>query len=217
MAKDAMVTRHVSYDEFKDDFPTPPWATRAMLMYGVPSSVRVRGRTVREPACGRGHMVRVLRDEFRCRVSPSDVVAYEPHPGLFRLHDYLTDAHAPVDFVFTNPPFKKAQAFVEKALQEARVGVAVILRTLWIDTGDRRFEFLNRCPANWVSVYAGRMDAARGRILRTNSSFMSHSVFWWDQAARLGPGQRSALGLIPPSAQRELELDSDYHDDYLTR
>ena len=38
-----------------DDFPTPLWATRA-LIEEVIGKDRVTGQTCLEPACGRGHM-----------------------------------------------------------------------------------------------------------------------------------------------------------------
>lgn len=215
MSKALMVTRRSSYDEHLDDFPTPPWATRALLRYVMPS-IRIKNKLVDEPACGRGHMVKVLR-ESGANVWGSDIFDYG---GLQDdMLDYLDErsSRAPCDLVISNPPFKLAQRFVERALGHTRLGVAMILRTLWIDTGDKRYEFVNKNPPNLVMVYAGRMDAARGKILRSNSSFMSHSVFWWDHRARLISGQRPALGWIPPSAQRELELDDDYAPDWLTR
>ena len=45
-----------------DDFPTPPWATRALLEHVLDDKATLRDMTCLEPACGAGHMARVLKD-----------------------------------------------------------------------------------------------------------------------------------------------------------
>ena len=52
-----------------DFYPTPPWATRALLER-LPGDLSKQ--TVWEPACGRGDMVRVLKEKFR-RVLATDI------------------------------------------------------------------------------------------------------------------------------------------------
>ena len=51
-----------------DDFPTPPWATRALCEWLVANWCQERSDwasfTCREPAANRGHMVRPLREYF---------------------------------------------------------------------------------------------------------------------------------------------------------
>jgi hypothetical protein len=64
------VQRHEPPDS-ADDFPTPPWATRALVEH-VLGRDSVRGMSCLEPACGRGHMARALREYF------GDVVASAP-------------------------------------------------------------------------------------------------------------------------------------------
>ena len=53
-----------------DDFPTPPWATRALCEWLGPEALA--DMTCREPAANRGHMVRPLREYF-AHVEASDV------------------------------------------------------------------------------------------------------------------------------------------------
>ena len=54
-----------------DDFPTPPWATRALLEHVIEQGGYTDRLTALEPACGVGHMAKVLREYFgeveRCR------------------------------------------------------------------------------------------------------------------------------------------------------
>ena len=68
-----------------DDFPTPPWATRALLEHVLDDKAALRDMTCLEPACRAGHMARVLKDHFR-EVECSD--AHDYGYGLRR--DFLT-------------------------------------------------------------------------------------------------------------------------------
>lgn len=56
-----------------DFFPTPPWATRALLEYVMHPVWK--SYTALDPACGEGHMVRPLREYFR-EVYASDIKDY---------------------------------------------------------------------------------------------------------------------------------------------
>jgi hypothetical protein len=67
-----------------DDFPTPPWATRALCEHLLPKH-KLAKQTCLEPACGRGHMVRPLREYFGA-VDAAD--AY--HYGFAPVRDFLT-------------------------------------------------------------------------------------------------------------------------------
>jgi hypothetical protein len=107
-----------------DDFPTPPWATRAFVRH-ILGEKKVAGDVVWEPACGRGHMAQVLGESFR-EVRSSDVYPY----GYGAVHDFV-GGMAPVgsvDWIITNPPFRLAEQFLERALPMARKGVALLTR-----------------------------------------------------------------------------------------
>ena len=47
-----------------DDFPTPPWATRALCEFLSHDYGDLSQMTVREPAANRGHMVEPLQEYF---------------------------------------------------------------------------------------------------------------------------------------------------------
>jgi hypothetical protein len=68
-----------------DDFPTPPWATRALIEYVVKDPKALSRRSCLEPACGAGHMVRVLKEYFG-EVRYSDAFSY----GYGPVRDFLT-------------------------------------------------------------------------------------------------------------------------------
>ena len=104
-----------------DDFPTPPWATRALL-----NKLEIAGGTCREPTANRGHMVRVLSDAFD-DVEASDVHDY----GCgYPVNDYLFGPDPdPVEWTVFNPPFRLAEQFIMRALRTSTVGVAAIVRS----------------------------------------------------------------------------------------
>lgn len=209
-----MVERRSRYEEHFDDFPTPPWATRALIKYALGEDA-IKKKIIREPACGRGHMVKTLMEYDPSSVSFSDVDEYDGY-GHYAPANYVEQSMGKVDWVITNPPFKLAEAFARKAITEARIGVALILRTLWLDPGAKRYKFFQTFPPNAVFVYAGRMDAAKGKVVQKNGSFMSHSVFVWDvkNPASLG---HTKLGWVPHSAQQELERPDDYDEDWVKK
>jgi hypothetical protein len=47
-----------------DDFPTPPWATRALMEHVFDTKEGLSVLSCLEPACGAGHMARVLKEHF---------------------------------------------------------------------------------------------------------------------------------------------------------
>ncbi|MDC1428113.1 hypothetical protein N8156_05320 [Rhodospirillaceae bacterium] len=68
-----MAQRHESNNSL-DDFPTPPWATRALLEH-VLKHENTATMSCLEPACNKGHMSKVLKEYFS-EVESSDVHDY---------------------------------------------------------------------------------------------------------------------------------------------
>src|SRR5262245_26464112 len=117
--------------------------------------------TCLEPACGAGHMARVLRDYFR-EVACSD--AYTYGFGLqrdFTLHPWVADSF---DWVITNPPFRLAEQFVLRAMPVARVGVAVLARTVFLESVGRYIGIFQNNPPARVAQFVERVPMVRGRL-----------------------------------------------------
>ena len=124
------MAQRVEPSDSPDDFPTPPWATRGLLEH-VLDTRSLAGLSCLEPACGAGHMAKVLKEYFR-EVRAAD--AY--HYGYGPVRDFLTfpyQANA-VDWVITNPPFRLAEEFVLRSLHVARKGVAILARTVFLES-----------------------------------------------------------------------------------
>lgn len=108
----AGVGKHALKNRKDDFYPTPPEATRALMhRICVP-------RRIWEPACGDGAIVSVLRAEFDCTVTATDLVD-RACPDSESAIDFLLEQSAPdgVEAIVTNPPFKLANEFVRHALK----------------------------------------------------------------------------------------------------
>lgn len=186
-----------------DDFPTPPWATRALSEWLVGQGYVLLHQSCREPAANRGHMVRPLLEKFG-RVLATDVHDY----GVgYATGDYLWGADSdwePTDWTITNPPFRLAEQFIERALRLSKVGVAVILRGAFLE-GVGRYERLYATnPPSDVLQFSERVVMHKGRLAPEGSTATAYAWLVWRKGKT---GTR--LHWIPPCRKR-LERPSDY-------
>lgn len=152
-----------------DDFPTPPWATRALCTHVLPTlRLSLEGRSVWEPAAGRGIMAAVL-DEYARRVWASDVHGYaEQHHeisiGAFVGEglDVMRLGEARVDWIITNPPFNSALEFVERALPYADIGVAMLCRSNWAEGGERFERLFSKQAPTLIAQFVERVPMLDG-------------------------------------------------------
>lgn len=176
-----------------DFYPTPPDVTQALLNWlDLP-----KGVSIHEPACGDGAMARVLEANGH-RVVSTDLREDSGY-GMGGV-DYLAAQRIEVDWVITNPPFKVATGFIEKALSETP-NVAMLLKSQFWHARSRLSLFTERPPAailplTWRPSF---LEAERG-----NSPLMD--VIWvvWrdgDDSAIYRPLQRpTCVPLMDPLA-----------------
>lgn len=205
-----MQQRSEAHDSL-DDFPTPPWATRALCEWLRAEDFNLGVMDCREPAANRGHMVAPLREYFG-HVIASDIHDYG---AGFGQRDYLFGPLAHLsctDWTITNPPFRLAEPFVERALRLSRVGVAMIVRSAFLE-GVGRFErlFSQHQPSH-VLQFSERVVMHKGRLAPEGSTATAYCWIVWDTrepapGAMARPSAR--LWWIPPCRKR-LERASDY-------
>jgi hypothetical protein len=166
-----MQQRHEALDSL-DDFPTPPWATRALCERLLALGHPLASQTAWEPCCNRGYMVKPLR-EYLANVRASDVHRYpdyalDDEPELMDFT--LTGATEPkVDWTVGNPPFNLAEAFIRTALAVSRVGCAMLVRGAFTE-GERRYEQLfSRLPPAFELKFSERVVMLRGRLIRAGA------------------------------------------------
>ena len=132
-----MQQRHADIDE-ADDFPTPPWATRALCEKLLVLGIDLARLEALEPCCNRGHMALPLSEYF-AHVLTSDLHDYG-WDGQDRIADFLGtefDGESEIDWIVANPPFKLGMDFILKALSIAKQGVAMFVRTSFVEGIER--------------------------------------------------------------------------------
>lgn len=164
-ARTIMASR-VESGRSRDNFPTPPFATRALMGNVLP---HVMGydwvpslSTAWEPACGQGIMVDVLREYFRF-VQASDLYAYGHSQSGW---NFLTMKPPPqkYDWIISNPPFgKKTSPFILRAIELAEVGVAMFLRLQVLETLGRYERIFRPHPPTLVAPFVERVNLCKGR------------------------------------------------------
>ena len=187
-----------------DFFPTPPWATRALCEWLLKIDGSILASLVWEPACGEGDMARPLSEYF-AEVMASDVHDY----GSGRVRDFLWPGHdEPVDWLITNPPFRLAEQFARKGLEIATAGVALLVRTAFLESAERHRSLFGPQPPSDVLVFVERVPMFKGRLDRKGSTATSYGWLVWRKGAPAG----TQLHWLPPCRKR-LERDSDYPQD----
>lgn len=197
----AVMQRRVEPHDSLDDFPTPPWATRALcekleLIFGP-----LGQKTCREPAANRGHMVAPLK-EFFATVDASDVHDYG---AGFEIRDYLMPIpEDQTDWTISNPPFRLAEQFIHKAFRNSRAGVAMIVRSAFLEGIGRFDRLFSTVPPSHVFQFTERVVMHKGRLAPEGSTATSYAWLIWGKGC-----QGTKLGWIAPCRKR-LERAADY-------
>ena len=185
-----------------DDFPTPPWAARALCEHVIAVD---KAYICLEPACNRGFLERGLRDYF-IQVLGFDVHNY----GRNLVRDFLSPRRLrQCDWVITNPPFRLAEQFAMRAFDCATKGVALLVRTQFLESKGR-FErlFVGSQPCI-IAQFVERVPMVRGRCDPKASTATSYCWIVWTPENSWS-SQHTEFVWIPP-CRRRLEQPGDYN------
>lgn len=135
-------------------------------------------QTILEPACGQGHIAKAL-EARGYRVLARDLI--DRGYGKAGI-DFLTldDRNIDADII-TNPPYKLAQEFVEKAMDVVAPGhkVAMFLKLTFLETAKRR-ELFKKYPPKTVYVASQRI-ACWPNGKPTAQSMVCYAWFVWQK------------------------------------
>jgi len=186
------IGRHVS-KEGADYYPTPPWATRALMEDVLPD---VRG-PIWEPACGGGHMAETLREY-------GPVYATDLHDyGYGEQEDFLASKRNS-DWIITNPPFTLALEFALHARERANLGFALLARLQLLE-GKARYEKLFSRHAISCYPFVERIGFQPGKWDPSNDrGVTAFAWFVWRVDAKT-----SKLGWIPPGCRDRYTREDD--------
>ncbi len=149
-----------------DDFPTPPWATRALCEFLIEQGYALDQASCREPAANRGHMARPLFEYFGWVIA-SDIHDYG---AGFAVSDYLFPIDEPrVDWTITNPPFRLAEQFIARACGHSRIGVAMIVRSAFLEGQGRYERLFSPNPPSFVLQFTERVGMFKGRLVQVGA------------------------------------------------
>ena len=136
-----------------DFYATPPEATEDILQR------ESLGDSVLEPACGQGHISKVIARRFpEIYLKSTDLVDRGYGEGGV---DFLTQkSEENFDTVITNPPFAYAKEFAQKALGMATQKVILFIKIQFLE-GQSRRKFLEESPLRTVYVFSRRINPLR--------------------------------------------------------
>lgn len=187
----------VEPDDSLDYFPTPPWATRALIEVVLGKNLN----SIWEPACGEGHMAEVLR-EYCADVTASDIhdYGYNDYTVDFLTCEHFNRKDEDVDWIITNSPFgDHIEQFVLHALKLAKIGIAMFVPLRWLETVGRYENIFRDNPPTCMAFFAERVNLCRGRWEPTGSTATAYIWLVWVKGKPpqppfwIPPGQRKAL------------------------
>lgn len=155
-----------------DFFPTPEWATYALL------DNEVFEGDIWEPACGDGTMARVLEKRGH-RVIATDLY-YRGYGEGGR--DFLK-ADFKVDNIITNPPYNSAEGFVRSGIANSTKKFALLLRLAFLEGANRYRTIFSQVAPNRVWVFSERITFYPAGAIRKGTGTTAYAWFVWDKSS----------------------------------
>jgi hypothetical protein len=155
-----------------DFFPTPPWATFALI-----ENEPFKGN-IWECACGDGSMSRVLEKTGRPVYSSDFYERGYGDPGL----DFLSPSRS-ADNIITNPPYNCAEGFVVSGVNHAHRKFALLLRLAFLEGAKRVNTIFAKTPPARVWVFSERITFYPAGAEVKGSGTTAYAWFVWDKDA----------------------------------
>lgn len=190
----AVMSQRIEPSGSLDDFPTPPWAGRALLEHvisparkAVSAAPLFAHQEVLEPAVNRGFLAAGLADYFKT-VEGCDIQHYPLNERCPRWTEALADGRGvqrdeeedflqgglfglnPLSFsphwIITNPPFNRAEEFAFRCAElEPSDGFAFLLRTSFLEGQGRFADLFSIMRPSMIGQFSERVIMAKGRML----------------------------------------------------
>lgn len=160
-------------DDINDYYATEPKAVELLLEQETFTD------SIWECACGEGHIADVLENHGHMVIA-TDVV----DRGFGARLDFLS-WNSPISIdIITNPPYNKAQEFVEHALELAKDGVkvAMFLKLTFLE-GQKRRELFKKYPPRTVYVSSSRLQCGKNGDF-SGSNAVAYAWFVWEKGCK---------------------------------
>ena len=116
----------------------------------------------------------------------------------------------PPDWIITNPPFRLGAQFISRAAEVARNGVAMLVRTAFLESVDRYTALFAPMPPAIVAPFVERVPMFKGRVDGKGSTATSYCWLVWRVSARPRAAPVSTLLKWIPPCRATLERPGDY-------
>lgn len=170
-------TNHYESEREENDYyATDPVALELLL------DMESFSHCVWEPACGEGHLSKVL-EEHGYDVLSTDLVDRGYGTGGC---DFLKITDSVDRDIITNPPYKYAREFVEHAIDLVTENhkVAMLLKIQFLEGKSRR-ELFKKYPPKFVYVSTSRINCCKNgdfsKGQRDNNSAQAYAWFIWEK------------------------------------
>lgn len=163
-------TKRVVDKEGADFYPTPAWATHALI-----DNENFSG-DILEPACGDGSMSKVLENTGN-KVISQDL--YDREYGEIGI-DFL-DMQKKYPNIITNPPFHSAESFCLKSFDLAEKKFALLLRLAFLESISRAENIFLPIPPTRVWVFSERITFYPKGMQQNGSGTTAYAWFVWDK------------------------------------
>lgn len=159
--------------EQNDYYATEPKAVELLC------ELETFNQNILEPSCGEGHISEVLKKNGY-NVTSRDLI----DRGYGEVADFLDNSNKEWNGdIITNPPFKCAQEFVEKALDIIPKGnkVAMFLKLQFLE-GKKRRAMYESNPPKVIYVSSSRLKCAiNGDFEQLNGSAVAYAWYVWEK------------------------------------
>lgn len=153
-----------------DFYPTPPEGTLGLLK--VESFIG----DIWEPACGNGAMSKVL-ESAGYKVVSTDL---EPR-GYGTQGDFFFYGSLLAPNIVTNPPFRLAQEFADRALALGCDKLALLCKLAFLE-GQERGAWFPRTPLKNVYVFSARLTMTRNGESPTDGGMIAFAWYVWERS-----------------------------------
>lgn len=161
--------------EKNDYYATEPKAIELLL------NEETFSNNIWECACGEGHLSKVLL-EHGYEVISTDLV-YRGYGNKESVNFLKQNSIHFNGDIITNPPYRYALEFAQKALECVKQGgkVAMFLKLQFLE-GKKRREFFEKNPPKVVYVSSSRLNCAKnGEFEKYKSSAVAYAWFVWEK------------------------------------
>jgi hypothetical protein len=158
----------------EDYYATAPIAGKLLL------EVEPNLKNIWECACGEGHLAKVFENSNKLGLA-TDLI-YRGYGNLNPI-DFLTWDDCWDGDIVTNPPYKFAKEFTEKALNIVKDGskVCMFLKVTFLE-GKARKAFFKKYPPKTIYVCSGRISCAKnGDFEKYPSSAIAYAWYVWEK------------------------------------